>query len=222
LNAKLDKHLLAYATAATAAGVGVLSLAQPAAAKIVYTKANIPITVNGGAIPLDINNDGIPDIGFYNGYTIGGGVRRAEGTHGGSAEVFPAQKGNEIWEIKSHNTSCAAALASGVRVGPKGPLVAKSLLMAASGGNYTNGGTAFGPWEKVSKGYLGVKFSIKGKMHYGWARIKWDGIGNTDYITGYAYETVPNKPIVTGKTKGTDDDSGNLGVLAQGAAGLSK
>jgi hypothetical protein len=41
-------------------------------------------------------------------------------------------------------------------------------------------------------------------------------------LTGYAYETVANKPITTGKTKGPDlitVRADNLGRLAQGSAG---
>ena len=40
-------------------------------------------------------------------------------------------------------------------------------------------------------------------------------------LTGYAYETIPNKLIITGKTKGPDvitAQPGSLGHLAQGAA----
>ena len=55
-------------------------------------------------------------------------------------------------------------------------------------------------------------------------------------LTGYAYETIPNKAIITGKTKGPDDAGveesnttpsrptrkpGSLGLLAMGAPGLS-
>ena len=220
LAATLDRNLSAYATAATAAGMGIVMTALPANAKIVYTPSNIPIPVNAGTISLDLNNDGIPDFGFSNGYSDGG-VRRAEGFHAGSVRVSPAQKNNEIWEVTSQGQPCAAALARGVRVGPKAPLVAKSLVMAASHGSYTNGGLAFGPWLKVQQAYIGVRFAIRGKMHYGWARIKWNGIGATEYITGYAYETVPNKPILTGKTKGPvgaeTSPTGGLGELARGA-----
>jgi hypothetical protein len=50
-----------------------------------------------------------------------------------------------------------------------------------------------------------LKFLIKGQVHYGWARltltVKYP-ISAT--LTGYAYETVPNKAIVTGKTQGPD------------------
>lgn len=63
---KLDKHLLAYATAASAAGVGLL--AQPAEAKIVYTAAHTTIQGNGGNLNLDLNNDGIADFIIFNGF----------------------------------------------------------------------------------------------------------------------------------------------------------
>ncbi len=71
-----------------------------------------------------------------------------------------------------------------------------------------------------------MKFQIKGKTHYGWARLsvslnfdKFDA-----FLTGYAYETVANKPIIAGKTKGPDVISlepASLGRLAQGASRLS-
>jgi len=81
LREDLDKHLLAYATAAnaanvgradqarfhcgaavTAAGLGMAALASPAEAKIVYTPANVQITKT---FHLDLNRDGINDFAFY-------------------------------------------------------------------------------------------------------------------------------------------------------------
>ena len=41
----------------------------------------------------------------------------------------------------------------------------------------------------------------------------------TATLTGYAYETVPNKAIIAGKTKGPDaEQRAGLGELAAGAA----
>jgi hypothetical protein len=223
LAATLDKSLSAYATAATAAGIGMLMSALPTQAKIVYTPANIPITVDTGNISLDLNHDGSPDFNFNNGYSDGGGVRRPEGFHAGSVLVSPAQKNNAIWEITSNKVPCAAALAKGKLVGPKAPLAAESLVMAASHGSFTNAGSAYGPWLKETQAYVGLKFAIHGKTHYGWARIKWNGIGSTEYITGYAYETIANKAILTGKTKGPvagdsiAERGRSLGELARGA-----
>ena len=77
-----------------------------------------------------------------------------------------------------------------------------------------------GPWYNVPNRYLGLKFYVKGKAHYGWARLKTTACHAT--LTGYAYETIPNKPIITGKTKGPDVitvQPGGLGALAPGAAG---
>ena len=83
-----------------------------------------------------------------------------------------------------------------------------------------------------------------GRSHFGWARIAIT-IGDPKravisrvVLTGYAYETIPNKPIIAGKTKGTDDASrtdqanagsrqtqpsepATLGLLATGAPALS-
>jgi hypothetical protein len=101
-----------------------------------------------------------------------------------------------------------------------------------------------GPWANGGKGvgkgvkgrYLGIKFKIAGKFHYGWTRITvtTGPRGFTGMIlTGYAYETIPGKPIIAGATKGPEDAESSaspstpssepttLGVLALGAPGLS-
>jgi len=70
-----------------------------------------------------------------------------------------------------------------------------------------------------------LRFKIHGKTHYGWARLS---IPFADYkftatLTGYAYETVPNKPIIAGKTKGPDMvtvQPVSLGHLATGASAI--
>jgi hypothetical protein len=49
---------------AVAAGVGMLALAQPSEAKIVYTPANAQIGGTVGKLNLDLNNDGITDFEF--------------------------------------------------------------------------------------------------------------------------------------------------------------
>jgi hypothetical protein len=74
---------------------------------------------------------------------------------------------------------------------------------------------------------MSLYYSIlnKGKVHYGWA-----GLGHIRHdkpvraeLMGYAYETVPNKSIIAGRTKGPDVITlpATLGRLAQGASGGS-
>jgi hypothetical protein len=49
------------------------------------------------------------------------------------------------------------------------------------------------------------------------------GQGLVAVITGYAYETIPDKPIITGKTKGPDVitiQPATLGHLAAGASAI--
>jgi len=90
----------------------------------------------------------------------------------------------------------------------------------------------------VENGYLGLRFFIKGKLHYGWARctVRTETTGVTAIVRGFAYETIPNKDIIAGKTHDADDHaeqlspasfavpapkSASLGALAMGASGLS-
>ncbi len=97
-----------------------------------------------------------------------------------------------------------------------------------------------GPWVNVTNRYLGLKFKIDGKSHYGWARLDVKVLRKQRQIiatlTGYAYETIPNKAIIAGQTKGPGDNTieapkasltasasrpGTLGLLALGSRGLS-
>ncbi len=100
----------------------------------------------------------------------------------------------------------------------------------------------FDQWGNGGKGlknrYPSLKFFINGKVHFGWARVTvtMGGKSFTAILTGYAYETIPNKSIIAGKTKGPDDEAGaeqisqastptpqapTLGLLALGSPGLS-
>src|SRR5580704_7384195 len=84
---------------------------------------------------------------------------------------------------------------------------------------------------------LDLSSRSRANTHYGWARlnVKVSKTTITATLTGYAYETIPNKPIVAGKEHGTEDSSAlnteslatpastpaTLGMLATGARGLS-
>ena len=74
-----------------------------------------------------------------------------------------------------------------------------------------------GSWKNVTKRYLGFKFLIKGKIHYGWARLN---VTVTDQVnatlSGYAYQTIPNKAIITGKI----GSGASLGELSRGRNAL--
>jgi hypothetical protein len=199
LSGRLNRHLSQYALAASAAGLGVLALAQPADAKIVYTRVTVLLT---SPYELDLNRDGISDFEFH-----------ISQFGSSSFLVIRPKSKNLFWETDN----APAALDAGVSVHSSIKLHASHNLMCKTS-DYSD----WGPWYNVPNHYLGLKFYVKGKAHYGWARLKTTACHAT--LTGYAYETIPNKPIITGKTKGPDVitvQPGSLGALAAGAAGRS-
>ena len=230
----ITQRLNMYTLAAGAAGVGMLASANPAQAKIVYTPANIPIVQNAGPVELDLNHDGIGDFQFSNVYTTER-KRQPEGFHQSSLTVDPVQQSNRVRAVRSNDTFEAAALPQGRNVGPHSPFqpTQSALVMVACAGG-TSGGGCGGAWLKVKQAYLGFKFVIKGKIHFGWARVRLAG-ERSPTITGYAYETVPNKRIITGQKKGPDvigadqpvslsappTQTATLGLLAMGSPALS-
>jgi hypothetical protein len=232
LSARLDKNLLAYALAASAAGVGVLAAAEPAEAHIVATPVNISIPENGGIIQFDINKDGIPDFGLSANFYQFAAAPPPLGAFSSWLKVVPAQAGNEVWEVSSNQNQCAAAVHPGNLIDGRRSFKPGALIMLEAAGSYTRGRSSHCPWRGTHPPYLGLKFMINGQVHFGWARVN-AALRNV-VLTGFAYETVPNKPIVAGATDGYGSDAraavevlaapssqpGNLGMLALGASGL--
>src|SRR5690349_15424476 len=63
LSKSLNHQLSMYALATSAAGVGLLALASPAKAKIIYTPAHVKVFLGVQPVPVDLNHDGTVD--FY-------------------------------------------------------------------------------------------------------------------------------------------------------------
>jgi hypothetical protein len=202
----VQRQLHMYALAAGAAGLGLVTPSQLAEAKIVYTPANIPIVLNGEPVGLDLNQDGINDFQFSNRYHLFHNASSWRNFYS-SVMVVPLLQSNGVLQVESRVT-CAAALRRDRKVGPRGTFFQERqrLPLAAGYGNNI-GRSSFCPWAGIDRRYLGVKFTIGGKVHFGWARIKMRALGKyDDTIVGYAYETIPNKPIITGKTSDRADN----------------
>jgi hypothetical protein len=215
LSKSVQHQLNMYALAASAAGVAALCSAQPAEAKIVYTAAHVPIPVNSEVF-FDLNHDGISDFGIKNYGSPGGSVNsvRAVATFNGIRGV--SCQGHDF------NTYCASALPHGAKVGGKQRFLSGKPIMAAT----TYFGVDIGPWFNLNgrPAYLGIRFVINGNTHFAWARVSVSHSADKDYkvtVTGYAYETIPNKPIIAGATKGPDAfvEPTTLGHLAAGSSG---
>jgi hypothetical protein len=214
ISESLHRQLNSYALAASAAGVSLAVLAQPAEGKIVYTPAHRVIhRGDPGILQLDLNHDGVADFKFENWWHSDTDLGPA-----GSLSVFPSQGVNGIRGYGTENKFVyfASALPAGERIGSKEPFVSPNRIDWMLRAGY-----GWGQWNDVKNSYLGLKFVIKGKTHYGWARLNVHS-NPTNFkinavLTGYAYETIPNRPIITGKTHG----GASLGALAAGSPALS-
>lgn len=229
INKSLDRSLKAYSTAAAAAGVGLLSLAQPTEAKVVFTPKH-QVLFTDQTLSLDLNNDGIADFEIVN-------RRVGLGTSYGSLVAVDAGPPLSNRILQGNGTgyfAFARVLAAGVTISSRQRFLYDGVRMAYCQGR---GGVAtqkMGGWASVTDRYLGLKFFISGQPHFGWARFTVRLLANLGCVfrvrlTGYAYETVPNAPIVTGQTTDIADAVLNppeealagLGTLALGAPGLS-
>ncbi len=227
ISTKLENKLAAYISVA-GAGASLLTLAQPAEAKIIYTPANINIS---GSIPLDLNGDGIPDVYVST-------FNHNFGTHQSFSYGFEAKtpSGNGVVMEKPPRVSLPADLFFGAPVGP-----GRTFASAGGGldfcfgnsGHSSCGGYFLSPLPQTK--YLGVQFKISGQTYYGWVRIHTSGTLITGTITGYAYEDTPNTPIDAGvlhRARGSEKAAvpsttlpvsrqASLGFLALGSLGLS-
>jgi hypothetical protein len=235
LTRKLEKNLLAYAVA----GAGLVSIALPAEAQVIYTASNMPLAqpplYQGCAMTqVDINNDGVPDFQFTNCSIVRSASdsphlpmigRGSSGSSSFDLRVAPMQPSDAIigTRLQGQYRVTAIALTLGAPVGPSAAFDSKGLDMARrAGGEQTH--LTSGSWVNVQAAFLGLKFVISGETHYGWALVKFAYPGNdqigglpttghgflTGSIYGYAYENTPDKPIVAGQTSGTSSENSYL------------
>jgi hypothetical protein len=217
LSSQLHNKLNAYALSAAAAGVAIFA-ATPADAEIVFTPVNGTIAP-GSKYQLDLNHDGVID------FTIENDLHLSTTPFGDDLNLVPA-KGNALWQgpRELFNQITAEALAAGVRVGTGAPFVFQNANMAyasLTAFTYVSGG----PWRNVTNRFLGLRFMIDGQVHFGWARLSVISDSHRQAVhailTGYAYETEVDAPILTGQIADSAKNdfltnTVNLGLLALG------
>ena len=199
----VHQQLSMYALAAGAAGVGMLALTQPAEAKIIYHPVDVGIGT-GTTYHLDVNQDGVADFSL----NASEGTFLCHATHN-----FPA-RWYQLNVTALHRNGVAGSLPSALDMGVKIGRGYENFYGGRGTMAYRQHGAPYcfdgrGYWIESQDKYLGLRFRIQGKVHYGWARL------NTSYgvisthtarLTGYAFETIPNKPIIAGRTKGQEDE----------------
>jgi hypothetical protein len=238
LSESLHRRLNAYALAASAAGVGaialasteiaaVLSLTPVSEAEIIYTKTHeytactFSYSRDGysyckGKLPLDLGQKS-PQFNLIWEY----GKFKTFNSFNLFVNPVPHTKNTIVCFGCTQPYRTASALYPNAEIGPGNRWMTHhdKLLKMFNGTARSNGSRSSGPWgHDVVDRFLGLKFEIKGKTHYAWARL--NTYGHTGaLLTGYAYETTPDKAIIAGKEHGNDDAT--LGRLAQGASGVT-
>lgn len=215
LNQKLDRKLLGYSLAATASA-GLVGLARPSEAQIVYT----PTNQTGGSFALDLNNDGITDFTINN--FVSSGCLGPECVFQ-NLTITPAGQ-NAVVGTYGDNFY-AQGLPNLAKIGPaqnfRTGWIQMDRCTATRTGAYFSGSFVRGSH------YLGLAFSINGATHYGWARFRvtlgWRCNAQIT-LTGYAYQTIAGEPIRAGETTNhtpsTAERQPSLGALAAGSVGF--
>lgn len=215
-NQQLAKRLLAYATVAGAAA----TCSTHAAAEVIYTPANQSIGRNASLF-IDLNHDGSIDLTIHESCF--------------ATNIDPPQ--NRLVETPSPNLKVMEKfgrpgnLIKGTKIGaPHDYFLGRGNMVTF---NNVYGAYIYGYWGFAYNRYLGVEFFIDGQLHYGWARLTVNFVTNDrntaeirTHLSGYAYESEPEKPIIAGDEGKTSNASTplrslkTLGVLALGAPGL--
>jgi hypothetical protein len=170
ISESLDRQLNTYALVASAAGVSVLALARASEARVVYTETH---QVTRARVPLyiDLNHDGIKDFALRTRYYAGSYF--SAGLDASGYRNFNNAVAGRRFSRSGYFFSAASALPAGARIGPKSKFPVHHPFMAVELFNriHTSQYSDVGPWAGKGKGvtnrYLGLKFVIHGKVHYG-------------------------------------------------------
>lgn len=230
----LDQHIQGYERASSgsvlsAGALAVLVAAAPLTyAEVVFTPTHQIISMQNGPALIDFNGDGIADVEISAGTLNCCGVHRIRPDSCSTScscgsesflDVLALEKSDGV-VVNAHGFAVRGQAGQIVR--PEDPFGVSGNMAVANHGcvSYSRG-----PWKnRPGVGFLGAKFQIDGETHYGWIRLSHTS-PKGGLMTGYAYETIPNKPIIAGATSDSEPESnmelpaGSLGSLAAGAAG---
>ena len=166
-------------------------------AQIVYTDVNPDVTfnTNGDVYALDLNNDGITDFNITFATAIFAGqtnkyimITPLGANKVGTDYIFPsALPLNTLIDDSSFTWLSTAQ-----------PLISRIWFIPPQGG--TPIWQYRGNWNGVSDKYVPLQLDLSSQKIYGWARL--DVAIDTPSFTvkDYAYNSIPNQPILAGDT----------------------
>jgi hypothetical protein len=218
----LESKLAAYALA-----TGTILAAPPqTSADIIYSGVVDKPLERNASLELDLNGDGTTDFTVLNLIVGREAVLAVEAPSNNTVVITPPDAAalNPFDEVSANDQ-----LGGGLR-----GMVA---FAVSSSGYYFSGYNSSGPWANAQNKFLGLRFVFPdGSNHYGWARLSVGGFNAVATLHDWAYEDIPEKPILAGDTIGGGGGGGAafppaappprapepspLAVLAHGAAGV--
>lgn len=203
----LDQRLLLYALAAGA----TLACSAPSQAEVIFTPSNA-VFRGLGKFDIDLDNDGSADFSLV--------IRLI---HYDTTALIPALFAYGHPPSGQVVTAGADALPlrKNTQIGAGQGFRALGIMESSDiyGGN---------DWRNLKDRYLGVRFLINGEVHYGWIGFREVRVFPiAAKLYGWAYETVPDMPILAGDT-GTTASLDNsihptsLEILASGHTAIDQ
>jgi hypothetical protein len=178
------------------------ALIVPVAAQVVYTPVNVVIP-NNGSYNLDLNQDGTTDFILLS-HLLQVYCEFGDGIVWYVA-VQPSQASGSILSVGQN----PVPLKSGAAIDSRQSYYSGSELMTEFAYG-SCGNLVLGTWLNVPDRYLGFAFQTQGsngpETHYGWAKVsvsgyvdRHDDLQTTTFLSGFAYETVPDRAIAAGQ-----------------------
>jgi hypothetical protein len=205
----LNKRLSAYALAAGAAGISLLSASTAAEARVIHEQINFPLYGNQTYDFNPAHQSGTPFffVGtflFFSSLTFWNRAFFQPNSAGASAVLSAG--------------GLPAELAGGSVIGPRDNWgKGASYGMLFTYGPYGGGTQSHHRGNFGKPGFVGFRFTVSGKQHYGWVRLRFSiHLGpsgtkqTTTEIVDCAFETTPGKSIRAGQTKESPDQVSNL------------
>ncbi len=209
LPTSLEQKLHSYAVAASAAGVALFACAVPANARIICGQPSLLLQGNE-TFPVNPAKQQYAPFNLAQTWTYYQACNATAcwTTLWNRAFFTPNTAGAS--DLLASN-SFPAALSPGAEIGPNGRFgKGRSYGLLFTYGNVGSGTVNHhkGNFVFGTNGYLGYKFSIAGKDHFGWARLEpeLNQKKTTTKLPTFGYETVPGKALRAGAC----DDLGQL------------
>jgi hypothetical protein len=207
-----ESKLAAYAVASGA----FLGAADQAEAGIIYSGVqDIPIG-NQQTVNLNVN-----DTGPLSDMVVDYKIRQTNTINGLFQTLTLSVISQGTNEVVLGSGGFAAALNAGDLISSADTLGSGTKVMASYKFKLSSLQSSSGPWRGVNDKYLGLYFDIPGDgFHFGWARLNMKGDKSAEAtLVDWAYETIPNNPIIAGAVP--EPSSLSLGLLALGAVGVA-